>query len=824
MARRLALAGLLLAFLAPPALAQNNRNAQNATGAEPGLTSIQPPGVVPGKTSEWTVVGRKLNTVERWLIEGAGLEVVETKAKPDGSTATLTVRTASDAPVGFREIRALGEKGVSNPLIVRVDTVEQAPEIEPNDKAPQAQEVAVGSAVVGMLRPQDIDYFRFVGRKGRRLVFEVEAQRLGVPLLPVLTLLHPRGTSLAQVRETPGNDRDCRFSFDLPDDGEFRLQLRDNTYSGADGATYRLRIVEETFATALFPLGGAKGQTITLTASGGNLAQPITREVKLPDEPTDAFDPGRFPGAIACPMRLAVGEGPEVTEQAADSGGESRTPLPLGSVGNGRIEKADEVDRWTVAVKKGKSIRVRVVAAALGSWLDSVVTLRDAKGEQLAENDDVGVAQQNNNQQINLAGPPPTDSELLHEPKADGDITIEVADRYGYGGPEFDYRLEVTEGRPEFRINLLLGDVAGAVRAAAGGERNRAAPGANAALNLKPGERRPINFQVAADGPTGPVEVHAEGLPPGVTATKTSINPVAPARNNQRNRPPQYSSGAIELRVAPDAEAALGELRLVAVARPKEGPPVVRTAKATLPIDSVNMPGGRSVSRSFDRIPVYVAGKKPTPAAPGDGSADRGNVRIAGVTVPGVLYLGGRLELEVRTEPEHLDPKMFKLEAKSDGRGIRVDADAPTGSAAPPTVKVAAAEDAIPGVRTVTLTLKAKDGPEVTESVHLIVRPPIRVRAAESSSPDGTLRVNVEREAGFEGPVELRFNGLPEGVEAKPPLIVPAEADSAEVRFEGKSGAVVSSAVGVIGVVRMPGGLVRVESANRASLTIPAAE
>src|SRR5690348_17420030 len=51
----------------------------------------------------------------------------------------------------------------------------------------------------------------------------------------------------------------------------------------------------------------------------------------------------------------------------------------------------------------------------------------------------------------------PPDSRLDYKVEQDGAILLEITDRYGDGGPEYGYRLEVGRSRPDFAIRLLFG-------------------------------------------------------------------------------------------------------------------------------------------------------------------------------------------------------------------------------------------------------------------------------------------------------------------------------------------------------------------------------
>jgi hypothetical protein len=132
----------------------------------PVVSGVFPPGATIGQTTEWTISGRNLSKVGSLRISGGGVEVLELKIK-DETSATAKVGVAPDALPGLREVRLDGASGVSNLAIIRIDRLKQVLEVESNDTLELAQEVEVGSAVIGVLQTLDVDCFRLKGRISR---------------------------------------------------------------------------------------------------------------------------------------------------------------------------------------------------------------------------------------------------------------------------------------------------------------------------------------------------------------------------------------------------------------------------------------------------------------------------------------------------------------------------------------------------------------------------------------------------------------------------------------------------------------------------------
>src|SRR3954468_9789759 len=123
-----------VAVLAGVALALTGPRASAAPAeAVPVLTGIDPPGVTVGSESEWTLEGRALAGVSRFLVSGTGVAVVAIGAARE-DRISLRIRVSADAAPGFHELRGVGPSGISNMLLFRVDHLPQAREVEPNDE------------------------------------------------------------------------------------------------------------------------------------------------------------------------------------------------------------------------------------------------------------------------------------------------------------------------------------------------------------------------------------------------------------------------------------------------------------------------------------------------------------------------------------------------------------------------------------------------------------------------------------------------------------------------------------------------------------------
>lgn len=811
---------------------------QQRTGGNrvPGILKIEPISAQVGATTVMRVSGKNLNNLERVLIDGEGVSV-ENVASQSNELAEVVVRVDAGAEPGFRLLRVLGPDGLSHVTRVRIDTIPTRliEEPEGGDAFDRPVPVRRGESIQSTVMPQDLDFYAVDLKQGEQLVAEIESRRLGYSLAPVLSILDANGLSLAEAAETRGLWRDARVRFRAPRDGLYVVRVRDKLYKGGEQCQYLLRLSDEPFAEALFPLGGAAGAEIELEASGGSLAEPRRKRLPLTGTPGSLIDAGASPGAggsVRVPMSVELGQaGSECgeTEESASSAGQ---PIAMDRTINGRIGRAGEVDRYRLAVKRRQAVLVRLRAASLGSWLDSVVRVLDEDGNVLAENDDEGVESDVENVNPFASSPASSsDSRVQLEAAEDGVLLIEVFDRFGAGGPQYGYRLAVGQARPDFRVGLLFGDPN--LNQPSVFFQNRQAPrapGANGSLNLRPGSSLLLNLLVTAEGGIEKVELTAEGLPPGVTANPVTI--ALPAGSRRRALRPVVSGGAVRLEVAPDAEPALGSLRIVGRAKANpEGPELKRVAVAEIPIDAVR-PGGSiqplpSVL-SIEEIPVWVLRRPGMPAARSGTASGTGQLAtIDHVVVPGVLLQGGKLDMALEFVPPL--PVQAGVEVRGEttypGLGIETLVTETRGPRAQTTVVVRLIADPsiAPGLAHVNIRLTHAEGRVDERVVPVLVRSPARLsvsplRLGSEAGAEGSLTIVVERAPGFHGAIDLAAS-LPRGVHLTGPedFTIPAERSALTLTLVRDLPADQERMEewAILGKIAMPRGMVEVQSPIR---------
>jgi len=314
------------------------------------------------------------------LFDSSGRKLAENDDREAGQLDSLLEFTLPAAGRYAFSIRDFGNKGGPNfTYEATVSLTGGAParvtESEPNNTLSQAQTVTPDVLIVGRLDPAgDVDFFAFTASAGQRVTVDITARALTPPSEAdtVVTLLDSTGTPLAENDDAEGS-LDSWLTVEIPRSGRYVVRIRNFSPKGGPTYTYE----------ALITLTGAAPPSGPATES----------------EPNNTFAQAN---AITPPTTVS-----------------------------GTITPAGDVDFFAFEARRGQQVIIDVDARSLTppSPLDSVVTLFDSRGQQLAENDDADGS---------------TDSRLQFAIPTDGRYFFRVRSFDGKGGPSYVYRVTVT--------------------------------------------------------------------------------------------------------------------------------------------------------------------------------------------------------------------------------------------------------------------------------------------------------------------------------------------------------------------------------------------
>jgi hypothetical protein len=404
-----------------------------ATHAAPNLASVAPRGLQIGQPTTLVITGSDLPTDAQLLLDA---KIVNQSIKPGSKPDRLEIEVTLDPETlpGLYPIRLAGAGGISGPMLIGVDRLPQPAFASSIKSLPVALSGTVGGAQVLTAK--------LTGKKEQRLVVDVEAQRIGSGLKPVVRLYDPRGKQIAWSPPRTVIGSDARIETLLPEEGDYTIELHDELFRPAGPGFFRMKVGELQFADLAMPLGVTAGTRQTVHLASGSLEASaevnatgitVSGETIVPPPSTEAFT-GAAP-------RIAVSDFPELIETASNADGKLQE-LPAAPVGvSGVLAAAGEEDKYLVAVKAGQKLRLEVVARQFGSPLDAVLAIRNEKGEQLASGDDRPGSSD-----------PMVDYTVAKNVER---VQIAIKDLLGRGGNDFVYRIVVRDQtRPEFALSL----------------------------------------------------------------------------------------------------------------------------------------------------------------------------------------------------------------------------------------------------------------------------------------------------------------------------------------------------------------------------------
>jgi hypothetical protein len=574
-------------------------------------------------------------------------------------TVTLYLTLSPGAQPGERELRLRTPSGVTNPLYFHVGKHREYREREPNDRKPddgvlkgKVLDMEVSNleslpvVLNGQILPGDVDRFRFDASKGTRLVASVQARSL-VPYLAdavpgwfqaTLALSDTKGNELAYVddfRFTPDPVIQC----EIPESGEYVLEIKDSIYRGREDFVYRITLGEEPFVTGIFPLGGPAGVDAGVEVSGWNLPlqeATLATADRSPGIRKVAVGSGRW---VSRPIPFAIDTLPECLETEPNNGERQAQSLTLPMIVNGRIGDPDDRDLFRFKGRAGDKLAMEVLARRLGSPLDSVLKLFGPDGKLVEANDDyigkwLGLLTHY------------SDSFMCVTLPADGTYTLRLGDAQHKGSAAHAYRLRVGPARPDFELRVVPSTI-------------NAPAGATVAFTA---------HAVRKDDFDGDIELRLKNMPKGFALGGGRIPHGCDRVRLTLRVPPRPPAKTISLRLEGRAKVSGKDVSRMAV--PAEDMMQAFLWRHLVPAKGGTVAisrgsGGTAPLKRVETTPVKlpaIGTARLRFSVPGGERAEQVRFELdappKGITVKEVSVVGGRVELVLSSEIDDLkDPK-----------------------------------------------------------------------------------------------------------------------------------------------------------------------
>jgi hypothetical protein len=517
------------------------------------LDLISPVGAAAGTTFVLTYFGRDTEDVAALWFDHPGFsaEFIE--------PGKFRVTVAADVPDGTYDVRLVGRYGASNPRILAVSRgLTDVTEVEPNDDAARGQSVPLDSAVNGTSDGNNQDVFRVELVAGQRVTAVCQAQALDSEMDATLLLADGTGKVLAAGGDYYG--RDPLLDFAAAEAGAYYVTVHDLTYRG--GQPYRLVVTTAPHVESLFPPAAQPGVPVAFAALGRNLAgapacapgvDPLLQTAAFDWTPPEVPAAGytflehpvdhavlptaatatlfgwqvRLPGSLRAQPVLAA-RGPVTLDAEPNDEPSAAQAIQVPATVAGRFDEARDADWYALNVPAdaGGGYVVEVYSERIAGRADPYVVVTDDAGNRIVEYDDFG-------HRVNAFDAHLRDPVGTVNLEAGKSYRVLVRDRYGRGGPRFQYVLCVRRPEPDFSVAAIHGENPGPA-----GTLIRA--GGATWLDL-------VTHHL--DGFGSLIRVEVAGLPPGLHAATTTISD---------------SRGNLVLWADADAAEWTGPLRLVA--------------------------------------------------------------------------------------------------------------------------------------------------------------------------------------------------------------------------------------------------------------------
>jgi hypothetical protein len=486
-----------------------------AEPAAPVLTTIFPAGGRAGTKVEVVLEGSGLEAADALWSSLPGLQARRVAA------GRFEVTLPDDALPGSYDLRAVGPAGITNPRAWIVARQPESLELQPNDKAEQAQPLSLETVVHGRIeKGGDVDCYRLPLSAGQRVLVEAWADRIDSPLRAVVEVRDPQGRAVPG--EWVGPRLDPLVDFTARESGDYLLRVHDLAFAGGASYVYRLWVTSQPQVERVIPpvvtrkgitplrkLGrNIPGETPAFPCDPGQAGLGNLGLRLLPPQATAALVATRDERG-AGPWPVSVVDLPVTEVDRRHQSPTQALPIQIPGAWWGQIPDGDEQVWFSLTARQGEVFWLEAFGERVGSPVDLDLVVITAEGErELAHFAD------------ELENPGGYRLPLNHsDPRgrwvAPSDGRYLVGLRNVIGGLDRDPRrvwwLSIQRELPDFdlvSVSRRLGQPAG--------------------FSISRGGREWLDvFAIRRRGHQRPIRLAVDGLPAGVEASEVVLGPAA---------------------------------------------------------------------------------------------------------------------------------------------------------------------------------------------------------------------------------------------------------------------------------------------------------
>ena len=418
-----------------------------ASAASPDLQNTLPRGGQRGSEVQVTFLGKFLEDAAEVMFHYPGIRAKDLTYDADGKSKKVvaTFVIAPDCRLGEHHVRLRCKSGVSYARTFWVSQFPNVDEVEPNDDFANPQKIEKNVTIEAEAKAEETDYYQITAKKGERISVEIEGLRINnitndIAIDPYVSILNKDKFELASADGSALLKQESILSIEAPEDGEYIVEVRDSAYQGR--GRYRAHIGTFPRPTVIFPAGAKAGSETEFTLIG-DVKGSFKQKVKVPDEVENGLlgvfgaNGGQLPPS---PNEVRVSPFDNAMEVEPNNVYTEASPTPgLPIAMNGILETEGDEDYFKFTAKKGEAFSIQVFADSIGTPVDPLLSVYDAKMKGLGSNDDTGGTK---------------DAKFDFKAPEDGEYYVRVRDMLLRGGPDYVYRIETIKSTPNIEVTM----------------------------------------------------------------------------------------------------------------------------------------------------------------------------------------------------------------------------------------------------------------------------------------------------------------------------------------------------------------------------------
>jgi hypothetical protein len=360
----------------------------------------------------------------------------------------IRINIDSNVPCGLYDLRLQSPQGGSNMLPFEVSSYPNLMESGKSTHYKPDEVKSLPAVICGQATPGGIDYFRFSGKKGDKIVASVKGRTL-VPYIadavpgwfqPVIKIVDHRGKEVGYSDDYQSNP-DPVIITELPKDGQYTLMIHDAIYRGRQDFNYRIQLGVIPFVTGRYPAYGIVGKKVRQEIEGVNLDD-SKATISVKKEGYHQFTYTTDTGTSNAVSFYALPKGTSLIHFP-----ESGKTLTINTAISDSLTKDNKIKSYRITVEDNQPISIELIGRRNGSRIDAVMKLKDSFGNVVAEADDKEDPMQGT---MTFHADPV----LNYRPRHNETLVLEVSDLHrGYGK---DYHFLMRMKKQQADVNAFV--------------------------------------------------------------------------------------------------------------------------------------------------------------------------------------------------------------------------------------------------------------------------------------------------------------------------------------------------------------------------------